>query len=83
MIKELYGDFVKEHWKYYLFYISVFISIPLRQAGLPHLYGKIINNLKGTNVVHAKKFLFYLLIVWVIIQICRFFSIKTSSSFKR
>ena len=70
MIKDLYGDFIKEHWKYYLFYICVFISIPLRQAALPHLYGKIINNLKGNNIVHAKRFLFYLLIVWVIIQIC-------------
>lgn len=70
MLHEIYGDFFKNHWKYYFFYICVFISIPLRQAGLPHLYGKIINNLKGKNINDAKRYLFYLLIVWIIIQIC-------------
>ena len=70
MLHKIYSDFFKTHWKYYFFYICVFISIPLRQAGLPHLYGKIINNLKGKNIEDSKKYLFYLLIVWIIIQVC-------------
>jgi len=69
MILKLYLDFFKKHWRYYLFYLATFIAIPLQQAGLPHLYGKIINNLKGKNISVAKKYLFYLLIVWVIIQV--------------
>ena len=70
MIKELYGEFFKKHWKYYLFYTATFIAIPLQQAGLPHMYGKLINSLKGKNINDAKVYLVYLLIIWIIIQVC-------------
>ena len=70
MIKDLYVKFFKKNWRYYLFYLATIIAIPIQQAGLPHFYGKIINSLKTKNIDNSKKFLFILLIIWVVIQIC-------------
>ena len=71
-IKDIYITFIKKHWKYYIFYLLSFISIPINQVVVPHYYGKIIELLKGKNIEQASKFLAKLLGIWVIIQILNY-----------
>ena len=70
MIKDIYLEFFKKNKKYSLFFLSVIIYIPLKQVGLPHIYGKIISSLNKNDFVKAKKMFIYLLVIWIIIQIC-------------
>lgn len=70
MIREIYLDFYKKNKKYLLYIISILIYIPLKQVGLPHIYGKIISSLNKNNLEGARRLFLYLLIIWVIIQIC-------------
>jgi ATP-binding cassette, subfamily C, bacterial LapB len=70
MIKEVYIEFYKKNKKYLLFYISILIYLPLKQVGLPHIYGKIISALNKHDLSSAKKLFIYLLIIWIIIQFC-------------
>lgn len=70
MIKNIYIEFYKKNLKYLLFYFSILVYIPLKQVGLPHIYGKIIAALNKNDLIGAKKLFLYLLIIWIIIQIC-------------
>lgn len=70
MIKEVYIEFFKKNKKYLLYYISILIYLPLKQVGLPHIYGKIISSLNKQDFSNAKKLFIYLLIIWIIIQVC-------------
>jgi ATP-binding cassette, subfamily B, bacterial len=70
MIREIYLDFFKNNWRLYLFYLATFILVPLRQAAIPHYYGKIVSSLKGKDISKGVKLMTVLLIVWVVIQGC-------------
>lgn len=70
MIKDIYVDFFKKNWKLYLFYLSTLILVPLRQAAIPHYYGKIVTSLKGKDVGKGVKLMGILLAVWIVIQGC-------------
>ena len=70
MIKEVYFEFYKKNKRYLLFYIVILIYLPLKQVGLPHIYGKIISALNKNDLSGAKRLFMYLLIAWIIIQFC-------------
>jgi ATP-binding cassette, subfamily B, bacterial len=69
MIKEIYINFLKKHWKYYTLFVFTFISTPLRQIGIPHYYGKIIEQLNKNNIKEGSKLLVILLAIWIVIQL--------------
>jgi ABC-type bacteriocin/lantibiotic exporter with double-glycine peptidase domain len=70
MIREIYTDFFKKNWKLYLFYLSTIVLVPLRQAAIPHYYGKIVSSLKGKDISKGVRLMGILLAVWVVIQGC-------------
>jgi ABC-type multidrug transport system fused ATPase/permease subunit len=69
-IKKLYLDFIKENKGLYLIYVILLISYPIEKIYVPHLYGKIITQLKAnTNI----KVFIPLIVIWGIIQVKRIF----------
>lgn len=70
MIREIYTEFFKKNWRLYLFYLSTVILVPLRQAAIPHYYGKIVSSLKGKDINKGVRLMGILLVVWVVIQGC-------------
>ena len=68
-VKDIYITFIKKNWRYYIFYLLSFISIPINQVVVPHYYGKIIELLKGKNIEKASRFLGKLLVIWLFIQV--------------
>ena len=70
MIREIYTDFFKKNWKLYIFYLATIVLVPLRQAAIPHYYGKIVSSLKGKDISKGVRLMGILLAVWVVIQGC-------------
>ena len=63
MIKDIYISFFKNNWKLYLFYLSTVVLVPLRQAAIPHYYGKIVSSLKGKDISKSVNLMTTLLII--------------------
>ena len=42
----------------------------MRQAAIPHYYGKIVSSLKGKDISKGVRLMAILLVVWVVIQGC-------------
>ena len=72
-IKKIYLDFIKDNEKYMYVYIILLLSYPIEKIYVPHLYGKIITQLKENTSV---KVFIPLIVVWAIIQIKRIFLTK-------
>ena len=70
MIREIYTEFLKKNWRLYLFYLATVVLVPLRQAAIPHYYGKIVSSLKGKDISKGVRLMGILLVVWVVIQGC-------------
>jgi len=68
LVKDIYLEFFKNHKQFYFLFLLNVISTPLKQVGIPHFYGKIIECLKKPDIQGATKMLFILLIVWISIQ---------------
>ena len=72
ILKDIFIDFIKKHWKYYLILLLSFISIPINQISVPHYYGKIVDLLKENKINEASKVLSLLIAIWVGVQFLNF-----------
>ena len=61
LVKDIYLEFFKNHKQFYFLFLLNVISTPLKQVGIPHFYGKIIECLKKPDIQGATKMLFILL----------------------
>ena len=68
LLYDLYTNFVKDNWRWYIVYLITFISLPLQSVAMPHYYGEIINSLKDGNLVRSKYLFSVLLGIWCLIQ---------------
>ena len=68
LVKDIYLEFFKNHRQFYYLFLLNIINTPLKQVGIPHFYGKIIECLKKPDIKAATKMLFVLLIIWVTVQ---------------
>ena len=68
VLNEVYEKFYKKNkWKY-LLYVILYTRVPLKQIGMPHLYGKVIGALNKKDTNKAGTILILLLILWLTIQ---------------
>ena len=74
MLYSFIFEFIKTNYiKYILYYISL-LYIPLSKVGMPHLYGKLISNLKDKNINVSIRYFIILIILWFFIQLVIIFS---------
>jgi ABC-type multidrug transport system fused ATPase/permease subunit len=69
MFYKLYLRFIKKNWQLYTLYFITLLTIPLSETVMPDLYGKIIANLKGSNMDKSTKIFMKLIGIWISIQI--------------
>ena len=68
MIYTFMYDFFKLNYINYIFYFICLSNIPLTKIGMPHLYGKLISNLKEKQIDKSFRFLIILIFAWFFIQ---------------
>ena len=74
MINQFFYDFFKKNIKMTILYLITMIYIPLRALGMPHIYGKLISNLKSNGINNAMFFLTILIILWTSVQAIKIIS---------
>jgi ABC-type multidrug transport system fused ATPase/permease subunit len=71
MIYGLFYEFFKKHILQTIFYMITMVHIPLNTLGMPHLYGKLISNLKDSSINNGIYFMILLILMWSAIQFIR------------
>ena len=69
MLNNFYLEYVRQNIVPHIIFSILQIYIPLEKIALPHYYGKLISNLKSGNLINIKRLFFYLLSIWIIIQV--------------
>ena len=69
MIYDLYKNFIRQNKFNYMIYFLAFLHIPLNKVGLPHFYGKLLNQLQKGKTTNVKIIFLYLVITWFVIQL--------------
>ena len=74
MIYKLIQGFFKHHILITLVYFMTLVYIPLKLLGMPHLYGKLISNIKEIKMDTSIKYFSLLILLWAFVQLCKIFS---------
>ena len=74
MLYSFIFEFIKTNYIKYIFYYISLLYIPLSKVGMPHLYGKLISNLKDKNINISIKYFIILILLWFFIQLVVIFS---------
>lgn len=68
VLNEVYDKFYKKNALQIVILIILYMRVPLKQIGMPHLYGKVIGALNKKDTGLASKLLIFLLMLWMLIQ---------------